>query len=117
MMRLNNQGEPTNMKTQETTPEGWEIIQGHMAKSWQKDGVRVWQASPQRQWVRANFDGIRFSRHKSFPTFDDAIQDKRGEKFGPTWKAEESITRDMQTGEACGVEAADVRAAERVLNG
>lgn len=107
------------MKTieDEATEAGWEFTKGVLTNSWNKDGERVWQASARRQWVRADYDGTRFSHHRSFDTFKDAINDKDGDKFGPSWRAEEEITRDDQTKEPCGVEAADVRAADRLIDG
>lgn len=105
------------MTDQEIKQAGWEVSKGTHAGHWHKDGDRVWQSSLRRQWVRAAYNGNRFAHHRSFETLEDAINDKDGEKFGQSWKAEKNSTRDMQTGEPCGVEAADVRAVERGING
>ena len=75
--------------TEAAIGQGWEERRSAQSTSYHKGGEKIWRASARRQWVRAKFDGTKVSHHRSFDTFGDALADKDGEKFGPTWRQQE----------------------------
>ena len=58
--------------------------------SYHKGEDRIWAASARRLYVRARYSEDRFSHHRSFDEFRDALQDKDGKNFGPTWNYEKT---------------------------